>query len=216
MAAPTLAAMTEGEAVQAVPQGPRIGDPGPLGVLAFSATTLMLGLYNANIADHNGAGIVIPVALMLAGMIQVLAAVLEVVRGNTFTAAVFGCFGPFWLIYGLIEDKYAAKIIAAGSAAKDASALTSALTVFLGVFGVLVAIFFVAALKLDAVLRNLLGVLVVAIALLAFGIHGDHEGMVHVSGYLTIVVAALGLYHGAAGLLAFTWERDVLPLGRRR
>lgn len=192
-----------------------IGDPGPLAVLAFSATTLMLGLYNADIVDHNGIAIMIPVALALGGFIQIVAAILEVVRGNTFSAAVFGCFGPFWIIYGLIEDKYGAKIVAAGTSAQDAAAVSSALTLFLTVFGLLTVIFLIAALKTDTVLISTLSFLVLAFVLLAFGVHGGHEGLVKASGLVTVVVGLLGFYHGASGVISAAWGREVLPLGHR-
>jgi hypothetical protein len=46
-------------------------------------------------------------------------AILEVARGNTFAARVFGTYGPFWIIYGLYVTFYASKVstASAGTAA---------------------------------------------------------------------------------------------------
>ena len=106
---------------------PAMADAGAWAVLAFSTTSFMLGLYNAHIVDANGAALVVPVAFVFGGLIQILVAILEVVGGNLFGAVVFGTFGPFWVIYGWIQDKYAAKVITAGTAAHDPKALTSGL-----------------------------------------------------------------------------------------
>lgn len=186
-----------------------LGDPGSLGVLAFSTTSFMLGLYNAGLVDPRGAGLVIPVALIFGGFIQVTVAVLEVFRGNVFAAAVFGSFGPFWISYGLIESIFAAQVTEKGGAA----ALTSGLTVFLSMFTVLAVVFLIASLRTDMVLVAVLGLLVVALVLLILGVHFGDTGLEHVSGYLTLAFAALGWYHGAADVIGFTFGRSVLPTG---
>jgi succinate-acetate transporter protein len=45
------------------------------------------------------------------------------------------------------------------------------------------------------------------------GIYGAHPEATKISGIVTIVFAALGLYRGAADLVAFTFKRPVLPVG---
>ena len=211
-------AQTTDAAQHPTPSRPTIGDPGSWAILAFSTTSLMLGLYNGDFVNAAGSSLVIPVALFFGGGVQILVAVLEVIRGNTFGAAVFGCFGPFWVIYGLIETTYANKVVAAATAAKTdpAEAVASALTVFLAMFTILAFIFFIASLRTDAVLVTVLALLVVALILLMIGIHGANENLVHASGYVTVVFAALGLYRGAADIIADTFGRPVLPVFRLR
>ena len=70
----------------------------------------MLGIYNANLIDARGAVIVMPVALFFGGLMQIIVAVLEVFRGNVFGAVVFGTYGPFWVIYGVLLTLYITSI----------------------------------------------------------------------------------------------------------
>lgn len=41
--------------------------------------------------------------LELPCVIQIIVAVLEILRGNLFGAVVFGTYGPFWVIYGVLQ-----------------------------------------------------------------------------------------------------------------
>jgi len=192
-----------------------IADPGPLGVLAFSTTSFMLGLYNAGLVNPAGAALVIPVALIFGGGIQIIAAIFQLLRGNVFGAAVFGSFGPFWIIYALISNTYAGKVASAATAAKTdvAAAEASAVTIFLAMFTVLAVIFTIAALRTDAVLVTVLALVTAALVLLALGhTGGGHESLIHASGWITLVFGVLGWYHGASHLIEFTFKRSVLPL----
>ena len=190
-----------------------IGDPGSWAILAFSATSLLLGLFNSSAIDANGSAVIIPVAFVLGGVVQLIAAVLEVVRGNIFGAVVFGSFGPFWVIYALIENSYAGKVAIAGAAAKDANAVPSALLAFLIMYAALVFIFMIAALRTDVVILTVVVLVEVVIVLLMVGIYGAHPEATKISGIVTIVFAALGLYRGGADLVAFTFKHPVLPVG---
>jgi succinate-acetate transporter protein len=203
------------EAIAPRPPATRVppADPGAWAVLAFATTSFMLGLYNAGWVNPLGVALVIPVAFIFGGAVQLIVAVLEVFRGNVFGAAVFGTFGPFWIIYGLIENSFAAKVAAAAGKAAAAGAVASGVTVFLAVFAVLTFFFLIASLRTDAVLVAVIGLLLVALVLLALGVHSGSTGLVHTSGYLTLLFALLGWYHGAADVICFTFGRRLLPVG---
>lgn len=186
-----------------------MGDPGPWAVLAFSTTSFMLGLFNAGFADAAATALVIPMAFIFGGIVQLVVAVLEVLRRNEFGAVVFGTFGPFWMIYGAIENSYGAKVAAKGGA----SALNGGLVIFLAMFTVLAVFFTIAALRTDRVLVAVLALVVVALVLLMLGVGGGNAGMVQASGYVTLLFAVLGWYHGAGGVIAGTFGRRVLPVG---
>ena len=196
----------EGRAAAKTP----LADPGAWAVLAF-LTAFMLGLYNAGLVNPLGATLVIPMALVFGGAVQFIVAIIEVFRGNVFGAAVFGCYGPFWIIYGLIENSYVGKVAAAAGKAGAASAVASGLTVFLVMFAVLTFVFLIASLRTDAVLATILALLLASFIVLAIGVHNGNTGLVHVAGWLTLVMAALGWYHGAADVIGFTFGRRLLP-----
>lgn len=141
--------------------GPRLADPGAWAVTAFATTSFMLGMYNANLIDKQGVGIVIPVALFFGGLIQIMVGVLEVIRMNLFGAVVFGTYGPFWVIYGMIETIYARFV--------PASSLDGALALFLAMFAVLTFYFAIASLRTEAVLVGVLALIFIGLVLLAIG-----------------------------------------------
>lgn len=189
-----------------------MADPGAWAVLAFGTTAFMLGLYNAGLVNPLGVTLVIPMAFFFGGAVQSIVAVLEVFRGNVFGAAVFGSYGPFWIVYGLIENSFAAKVTAAAGKAGAAGALSSGVTVFLVMFAVLTFIFLIASLRTDVVLVTILFLLLLAFILLAIGVHNASTGLIHTSGWLTLVLAALAWYHGGADVIGFTFGRKMLPV----
>ena len=144
-----------------------LADPGALAVTAFATTSFMLGIYNANLIDARGAVTVIPVALFFGGLMQIIVAILEVFRGNVFGAVVFGTYGPFWVIYGVLLTLYITTI--------PAAAIRSALALFLAMFAVLSFFFFVASLRTDMVLLAVFALIFIGLVLLSVGWH-QHPG----------------------------------------
>lgn len=74
----------------------QIANPGPLGLYAFAATTLILSLFNVG-ADH----IVVPnavvgMAIFYGGLCQLLAGMWEFACGNTFGATGEGVSHRSW------------------------------------------------------------------------------------------------------------------------
>ena len=199
----------QGRAVATVP----LADPGAWAVLSFASTAFMLGLYNAGVVNPLGVTLVIPMAFFFAGAVQFIVAVLEVFRGNVFGAVVFGSYGPLWVIYGLIQNSYVGKVAAAAGKTGAAGAVSSGLTVFLVMFAVLTFIFLIASLRTDVVLVAILLLLLVSLIVLAIGVHNDTTGLVHAAGWITLVLAALCWYHGAADVIGFTFGRTLLPVG---
>ncbi len=71
-----------------------------------------------------------------------------------------------------------------------------------------------ASLRTDLVLVAALALVVLALVLLAVGVHNGQPGLEKASGFVTLLFAVLGWYHGAGGLLASTFGRPVLPVGK--
>lgn len=119
----------------------QMADPGAWAVTAFATTSFMLGIYNAGLL-HGDSAVVLPAAFFFGGTIQIIVAILEVIRGNLFGAVVFGSYGPFWVIYGalLTWKSYSSGLTSGGVA------------LFLSMFAVLTFYFFVASFRTDAVL----------------------------------------------------------------
>jgi len=180
-------------------------DPGHWAVLAFATTSFMLGFVNAHLIGASAVFIVLPVSLIFGGLVQLLVALLEVFRGNTFGACVFGTYGPFWIIYGLFVQFYAASV------APDTAA--TAVALFLAMFAVLTFFFVIASFRTDWVLVAVFSLILVALILLAIG---SGENMVRVTeagGWVTLAFAVLAWYHAMAGLVNGTFNKKVFPVG---
>lgn len=182
----------------------KLANPGPWAVTAFATTSFMLGIYNAGLLPGGGVPMVVDLALIFGGLMQIIVAILEFVAGNTFTTAVFGSYGPFWVAFGALELWFAKMI--------PAAALGSAIALFLACFAVITFYFFIATFKTDWVLIIVFGLIDLALISLAIGAGTGVGFWTVLGGWLTIVFAVLAWYHAAAGIIAATWGRDVLPL----
>jgi succinate-acetate transporter protein len=183
-----------------------LADPGAWAVTAFATTSFMLGLYNTGEIGSASLPIVFPVAFFFGGLVQILVALLEVGRGNTFGAVLFGTYGPFWVILAAIETWFAKMV-------HPASAVGAGVGLFLAMFAVVTFYFFLASLKTDAVLIVVIGLIFVGLVLLAIGNSGGHEGLIKAGGWVTIAFAVLAWYHAAADIVNFTFGRQLLPVG---
>ena len=174
---------------------------------AFATTSFMLGMYNAHLLSAGGAAIVIPVAFFFGGMVQIIVAILEVARGNVFGAVVFGTYGPFWVIYGFIAQHYAG-VLAPASVA-------SALALFLRCLRYSRS---TSSLRRSRLTSSLMFVF----ALIFIGlVSAGHRLLVQVTswwneagGWVTLAFAVLAWYHAAGDVIAHTFGRTVLPMGK--
>lgn len=184
----------------------KFANPGPWGVTAFATTSFMLGIYNAGLLPHGGMMMVMNMALVFGGGCQVICAILEFVAGNTFTCSVFGVFGPLWITLGLFE-LYFAKLI-------PPAAIPSAVALYLAMFAVVTFYFFIATLKTDWMLIIILALIDITLVVLAIGAGTGIAFWTILGGWITMVFAVLAWYYAAAGIIAFTFGREVLPLGK--
>jgi uncharacterized protein len=185
-----------------------MADPGAWAVTAFATTSFMLGMYNAHLLNAGGAVIVIPVALFFGGLIQIIVGVLEVMRGNVFGAVVFGTYGPFWVIYGVLLTLYASQI--------PASAINSAVALFLAMFAVITFYFVIASLRTDMVLVAIFALIFIGLVLLAIGAGAASVHLTEAGGWVTLIFAVIAWYHAAGDVIAYTFGRRVLPVGSLR
>jgi succinate-acetate transporter protein len=144
--------MATSDAVRQTPPGiedPRptvMANPAPWAVTAFGTTSFMLGMYQTNILDSAGILIVLPAAFFFGGLVQIIVAIMEFNRGNMFGGAVFGTYGPFWVMFGAFQTLYVTSV--------PASALSSATSLFLAVFAVVTFYLAIASLRTDLVLAR--------------------------------------------------------------
>lgn len=79
----------------------KLANPGPLGLMGFGMTTVLLNLHNAGFFPLSS--VILSMGIFYGGLAQILAGLLEYKKGNTFAATAFTSYGAFWLsLVGLL------------------------------------------------------------------------------------------------------------------
>ncbi len=184
----------------------KVANPGPLGLMGFGLTTLVLSLVNSNLFGTNlTADAALPLALVFGGGAQLLAGMWEFHVGNTFGATAFTGFGAFCIsFYFLITQGFADKAGTYGVA-----------TYLLG-WTIFTLILTIASYRVNGATASLFTLLLLTFAALtlnAYGILGTgNTTFGQVGGYLGIVTAVNAFYNAAAGVLKDLAGKDVLPV----
>ncbi|PGH34621.1 hypothetical protein GX50_02511 [[Emmonsia] crescens] len=199
-------------------------NPGPLGLLGFATTTLVMGLYQcgAGLPDSNPFGTVGPdaaifgLAVFFGGMAQIIAGIMAFITGNTFGTTVHIAYGSFWLGYTMflvpslgIKDAYAG----------DQRAYSFALGIYLLFWCFLSIMFLVAALRTNYTILAVFVFLVFAyffLSLAQFVQTSDMDNAVRLNragGAFSFLCALAAFYAGASGLMVPETTFVRLPLG---
>jgi succinate-acetate transporter protein len=196
----------ETEAAQTPPPA-QVGmaNPAPWAVTAFATTSFMLGMYQTHMLNNAGISIVLPAALFFGGLVQIIVAIMEFSRGNLFGGAVFGTYGPFWVIFGVFETLYAASV--------PAVQLNDAICLFLAVFAVISFYLAIASLRTDLVLTVIIWLIFVGLVVLSVGAGANKIDITEGGGWIVLVFAVLAWYHAAGDIIESTFGRKLLPFG---
>jgi uncharacterized protein len=192
-------------AVQDPPARSGMANPAPWAVTAFATTSFMLGMYQTGVLNSAGLPIVLPATFFFGGLVQIIVAIMEFSRGNLFAGAVFGTYGPFWVMFGAFETLYASSV--------PAAQLSSAISLFLAVFAVITFYLAIASLKTDLVLSVIIWLIFVGLVLLSIGAGASSAGFTKAGGWVVLIFAVLAWYHAAGDIIESTFGRKVLPFG---
>jgi succinate-acetate transporter protein len=183
---------------------PAIADPAPLGLAAFGVTLMVFSMFSAGLLSSTGALVVLPLALVFGGLVQLLAGMWEFRRGNTFGAVAFGSNGAFWLSYWALQQFFVARI--------PGGELANAIALFYISWAIVTALLWVASTQTTAIVSSMLLLLTLTFLLLGIGDAGSHSEIVKVGGWFGLAAAAVGLYGALASVVNSTVERTLLPL----
>jgi succinate-acetate transporter protein len=178
-------------------------DPGPLGLAGFAMTTFVLSMFNSDLVNSKGLPVVLGLALVYGGVVQLLAGMWEFRTGNTFGAVAFCSFGAFWISFWALNVFYAKQI--GGNAGH-------AVGVYLWAWAIFTVYMTVAALRVSAAVLLVFVLLSITFVLLAIGASGAHLTVTHWGGYLGLATAAAAWYASFAAVVNSTFGRTVLPV----
>jgi succinate-acetate transporter protein len=178
-------------------------NPAPLGLAAFAMTTFVLSMFNSNLVDERGVPVVLGLALVYGGIVQLLAGMWEFRTGNTFGAVAFSSFGAFWISFWALEVFYAKSI---------GGNVGHAVGVYLWAWAIFTAYMMVAAMRVSGAVLLVFVLLTATFILLAIGAVGAHKTATHWGGYIGLATAAAAWYASFAVVTNSTFKRTVLPV----
>ncbi len=180
-----------------------LANPGPLGLMGFGMTTILLNLHNAGFFPLSA--IILSMGIFYGGIAQIIAGVLEYKKGNTFGVTAFTSYGAFWLT--LVAILMLPKMGLAE--ASDAQFLG----VFLGLWGIFTLFMFFGTLRANRALQLVFASLTLLFALLAIGNFTGNHALLTFAGYEGIICGASAIYLAMAEVLNGQFGRTVLPIG---
>ncbi|HYW90992.1 MAG TPA: acetate uptake transporter [Gammaproteobacteria bacterium] len=183
-----------------------LANPGPLGLVGFGLTTVLLSLINAHILPQGGVSVVIPLALAYGGLIQLIAGILEFRTGNTFGVVAFTSYGAFWWWFALL-------LLLSGNGLIDLKASGPTIGIALILWGFFTLYMWVGTFRLNRALWWVFLTLWITFFLLGVG---DAIGVPTISiigGWVGILCGGLAMYTSFAEVTNHCYKRVVLPVG---
>ncbi|KAG1676163.1 hypothetical protein FOA52_005004 [Chlamydomonas sp. UWO 241] len=169
------------------------GNPGPVGLLAFGMTTLMLMFIETGwtaTSDGPFKPTVIAYAMFYGGLGQFIAGILELIKGSTFAGTAFMSYGAFWMGWFMLEYFLTIDPILSNS-------LTGK-TLWLALWGVLTSGFFVVTLRKNFGLMYVFSSLAITFFMLAGGVYSHNT--TKAAGYVGFSCGSVAIYTALAML----------------
>ncbi|TXR51925.1 acetate uptake transporter [Reinekea thalattae] len=181
----------------------QLANPGPLGLMGFGMTTVLLNIHNAGFFPFSA--MVMAMGLCYGGAAQVIAGILEFRKGNTFGLTAFTSYGFFWISLVVLLFIPTWGLGEATSAAFMGWYLT--------MWGIFTGFMFIGTLPANKALQFIFGSLTLLFALLA--IHNFLESAIigYIAGWVGIICGSSAIYLGMAEVINEQHGRTVLPIG---
>ena len=180
----------------------KMANPGPLGLLGFGMTTVLLNLHNANLIPLSI--MIVAMGIALGGLAQIIAGIRELCQGNTFAGTAFTAYGLFWWSLVLI---WVNPIECIEGASKVAMGY------YLLLWGIFTAFMFIGTLKHNKATQVVFGSLTVLFMLLAIGDFTGNHTITNIAGFEGIFCGLSAIYSAMGQILNAEYGKEVMPLG---
>ena len=182
----------------------KVANPGPLGLLGFGMTTVLLNLHNAGLLPQSI--VIVAMGIAMGGLAQIIAGIFELRNGNTFAGTAFTAYGLFWWSLVLIWTNPAVKSgIEAGSAV--------AMGYYLGLWGLFTLFMFIGTLKHNRATQVVFGSLTILFTLLALGDFTGNHAITTIAGFEGIFCGLSAIYSAMGQILNAEYGKEIIPLG---
>lgn len=185
-----------------------VADPTPLGLTGLAMVTLVAASQKLGFTE--GYSLIIPWAILLGGVAQLMASVYDFKHNNVFGATAFGAYGLFWIA---VASSWMIKLGVFGETLAATVDVRQLGVIFFGYL--LFSLFMtVAALKTNKALIAIM----VLIDVLFLGLMLDSfklgEFWHTIAAWAELLISLLGFYAAAGNMLNKFYGRTMLPLGK--
>jgi succinate-acetate transporter protein len=183
-------------------------NPGPLGLMAFGMTTVLLNIHNAGVYELNA--MILAMGIFYGGIAQVIAGIMEWKKNSTFGMTAFLSYGLFWLtLVALILIPETTWLGNAG----DLASTEKAMGFYLFMWGVFTALMFIATLRINRALQVVFFTLTILFWLLAIRDWTGSSTVGTIAGIEGIFCGLSAMYASIAQIWNDAYGRTVAPLG---
>jgi succinate-acetate transporter protein len=182
------------------------GNPGPLGLMAFGTTTLLLNIHNSGIIKMSA--MVLAMGFFYGGVAQIIAGIMEWKKNSTFGMTAFISYGFFWLTF--------VALFAFPKWMGVDAAAANALGWYLFTWGLFTALMFVGTLRINRSLQVVFLSLTILFALLTISEWTGNATIGKIAGWEGIFVGLSAIYGSIAQVWNELYGRVVLPIGPRK
>ena len=181
--------------------GKKTANPGPLGLLGFGMTTLLLNLHNAGIIELSI--VIVAMGFALGGAAQIIAGITELRIGNTFGGTAFTAYGFFWWSLCLIWINPFQLINPADSVSMG---------FYLLLWGIFTLFMFFGTLSHNRITQTVFLSLAILFFLLAAGDFSGNHVITTAAGYVGILCGLSAMYSAVAQVDNGEFGKTIFPL----
>ncbi len=179
-----------------------LANPGPLGLMGFGMTTVLLNIHNAGFFPISS--MILAMGIFYGGMAQIVAGVLEFKKGNTFGVTAFISYGFFWITLVALMLMPKLGLIEATP--------HSYMAWFLFMWGLFSLFMFVGTFKANTTLRIIFGLLTVLFFLLAARDWTGSQLIGQIAGWEGIACGLCAIYLAMAEVINEQFDEALLPV----
>lgn len=179
----------------------KVAEAGPLGLLGFGMTTVLLNLHNAGIIEFSV--LILSMGIFMGGLAQVIAGLMEFRAGNTFGATAFTSYGLFWwsLVFVLNPQWLGAE-----------AASGAALGFYFLLWCIYTAFMFIGTLKANHATQLVFGSLALLFLLLALENFTGASIIGVIAGIEGIICGCIAIYTAVAGIVDGEFNKPIMPV----
>ena len=176
-------------------------NPGPLGLLGFGMTTILLNLHNAGFIELSI--VIVAMGLASGGAAQVVAGIAELRIGNTFGGTAFTAYGCFWWSLCLIWINPFQPINPADPVSMG---------FYLLLWGIFTLFMFFGTLSHNRITQTVFLSLTILFFLLAIGDFSGNHVITVLAGYVGIICGSAAMYSAVAQIVNGESGKAIFPL----